>query len=109
MSPSTRIARIAVMVGPEPAIGIDRNLAGAYAISGYWRLFLGRAAEGFSGIETAMKLSPRDPGRPIWEFMICHLHSHLAQWEQALEHCRLAAQGASYLWFIYADLVAANA
>ena len=56
-----------------------------------------------------MKLSPRDPVRPIWEFQICHLHSHLAQWEQAIEHCRLAAQGAPYLWFTYADLVAANA
>jgi hypothetical protein len=37
------------------AIAINRNLAGAHAIIGYWRLFLGRAAEGFSEIETAMK------------------------------------------------------
>ena len=93
----------------DAAIGIDGNLAGAHAISGFWRQFLGRAADGFSGVETAMKLSPRDPVRPIWEFQICHLHSHLAQWEQAIEHCRLAAQGASYLWLPYADLVAANA
>jgi hypothetical protein len=37
-----------------------------------------RAAEGFSDVQTAMKLSPRDPVRPVWEFQICHLHSHLA-------------------------------
>jgi adenylate cyclase len=93
----------------DAAIGIDHNLAGAYPISTYWRLFLGRAAEGFSGVETAMELSPRDPTRPIWEFQICHLQSHLAQWEQAIEHCRLAAQGVPNLWFIYADIAAANA
>jgi class 3 adenylate cyclase/TolB-like protein len=93
----------------DAATNLDRNFAGAHAISGYWRLFLGRAAEGFVGIETAMKLSPRDPVRPVWESWICHLHSHLAQWEQAIEHCRLAAQGAPYFWFTFADLVAANA
>ncbi|MGA2794665.1 MAG: adenylate/guanylate cyclase domain-containing protein, partial [Roseiarcus sp.] len=78
------------IVEADAARDIDRNYAGAYAASGYWRVFLGRAAEGFSGIETAMKLSPRDPARPIWDYEICHLHSHLGQWEQALEHCRLA-------------------
>jgi adenylate cyclase len=93
----------------DAAIGLNRNLAGAHATSGYWRQFLGRAAEGFSGVETAMKLSPRDPLRPIWELQLCHLHSQLAQWEQAIEHCRLSAQGAPYLWFPFAALVAANA
>jgi TolB-like protein/tetratricopeptide (TPR) repeat protein len=93
----------------DAAITLDPNLAGAHATSGYWRLFLGRAAEGFSGVETAMKLSPRDPLRPIWELQICHLHSNLAEWQQAIEHCRLSAQGAPCLWFPYAALVAANA
>jgi adenylate cyclase len=93
----------------DAAIAINPNLAGAHAISSYWRLFLGRAAEGFSGVETAMKLSPRDPVRPIWEFQICHLHSHLAQWEQAIEHCGLAAQAVPNLWLIYADIAAADA
>ena len=93
----------------DTAIGLDQNLATAHAISGYWRLFLRRAGEGFSGLETAMTLSPHDPVRPIWEFQICHLHSHLAQWEQAIEHCRLAAQGPPWLWFIYADIIASNA
>jgi adenylate cyclase len=93
----------------QAATDIDRNFAGAYAISGAWRQFLGRAAEGFTGVETAMRLSPRDPIRPIWEFQICHLHSHLAQWDQALEHCRLAVQGIPNVWYPYADVVFANA
>jgi tetratricopeptide (TPR) repeat protein len=93
----------------DAAIGLDPNLAGAHATSGYWRLFLGRAAEGFSGVETAMKLGPRDPLRAIWELQLCHLHSNLAQWQQAIEHCQLSARGAPYLWFPFAALVAANA
>jgi TolB-like protein/class 3 adenylate cyclase len=93
----------------DTAIDIDRNLAPAHQISGYWRIFLGRAGEGLTGVETAIRLNPHSPGRPYWEFDLCHIHSHLAQWEQAIEHCRLAAQGAPNLWFTYADLAAANA
>jgi adenylate cyclase len=93
----------------ETAVSLDRNLATAHAISTYWRLFLGRAAEGFSGLETAMRLSPRDPVRPIWEQQICHLHVHLAQWTEALEHCRIGIQGAPNVWFAHADLAMANA
>jgi adenylate cyclase len=88
---------------------IDRNFAGAHQTSGWDRLFLGRAAEAFSGVETAMKLSPRDPFYPFWEFMICHLHSHLAQWDQAIEHCQLAAQALPNVWYPHADLVLTNA
>jgi tetratricopeptide (TPR) repeat protein len=93
----------------EAARDIDPNFALAHDRASFWRLFLGRAADGFSGVETALKLSPRDPARPFWEYDICHLHSHLGQWEQALEHCRLAAQGVPFVWYPYADLIAANA
>jgi adenylate cyclase len=78
-------------------------------MGGWYRLFLGRAAEAFSGVETATRLSPRDPVRPFWEYFICHLHSHLAQWEQALDHCRLAAQGLPNVWYPQLDLVLVNA
>jgi tetratricopeptide (TPR) repeat protein len=93
----------------EAARDINPNLALAHDRASFWRLFLGRAADGISGVETAMKLSPRDPARPFWEYDICHLHSHLGQWEQALDHCRLAAQGVPFVWYPYADLIAANA
>jgi class 3 adenylate cyclase/TolB-like protein len=93
----------------ETAISIDQNLAPAHTISGYWRVFLGRAAEGLAGVETAIRLGPHSPGRPIWEFQLCHLHSHLAQWEKAIEHCRLAIQGAPNFWYSYADVAAGSA
>lgn len=93
----------------DAAIAIDRNFASAHADSSWYRLFLGRAAQAFAGIETAIKLSPRDPLRPWWEYMICHLHSHLEQWDQAIEHCRLAAHGLPDAWYAQGDLAFANA
>jgi adenylate cyclase len=93
----------------DTAISIDRNLAPAHEISGYWRVFLGRAGEGIAGVETAIRLSPHAPGRPFWEFELCHLHTHLAHWQEAIEHCRLAIQGAPNFWYPYADVAAANA
>ena len=94
----------------EAAIADDRNLADAYAQAGFIKLFLGRAAEGFSGLETALRLSPRDPARGNWEGSICHLHNHLAQWEQAIEWCRksIVAQPADAIW-AYLDIALAYA
>jgi adenylate cyclase len=56
-----------------------------------------------------MKLSPRDPYYPFWEYQICHLHGHLAQWDQAIEHCRLAAQAVPNVWYHQLDLAFVNA
>jgi tetratricopeptide (TPR) repeat protein len=63
----------------------------------------------FAGVETALRLSPRDPNVPYWQFDMCHLHTHLAQWEQAIEWCRKAITGDPKNWFPYVDLAAANA
>jgi adenylate cyclase len=99
----------AAIAEADTAVELDRNNAGAHASRGWNRLFLGRAAEAFAGVETAMKLSPRDPFYPFWQFFICHLHCHLAQWDQAIEPCRLAAQALPNVWYPHADLVYANA
>jgi tetratricopeptide (TPR) repeat protein len=53
--------------------------------------------------------SPHDPTRPFWDFDICLLHSHLAQWEQAVEPCRRAIQAIPSLWYPYVFLIAAYA
>jgi adenylate cyclase len=92
----------------EAAIAINPNLAEAYARVGYFKVYLGRAAEGFPGVETALRLSPRDPGRWWWEYNICSLHWHLEQWDQAIEWCRksIAAQPTT---FNYSALAAAYA
>ena len=93
----------------DAAIAADPNNAEAHAQRGFWKMFLGQSEDGFSGLETAFRLSPRDPDVPIWQYNICGLHAHLAQWEQAIEWCEKAHAGAPEFWYPLAELAAANA
>ena len=93
----------------ETAIADDRNNADAHAAGGFFKMFLGHAEDGFAGIETALRLSPRDPGVPFWQFFMCHNHTHLAQWEQAIEWCSRSTAGDPTNFFPLVDLAAANA
>jgi tetratricopeptide (TPR) repeat protein len=74
----------------EAAIANDHNNAGAHADAGFWKMYLGRSAEGVAGIETAFRLCPRDPMVPNWRWWMCRLHCHLAHWEKAIEWCNMA-------------------
>ncbi len=93
----------------ETAIADNPNNAEAFALTGFFKLFLGRSEDGFSGLETAFRLSPRDPFVPFWQYRVCHLHAHLAQWEQAIDWCNKAVAGLPEVWFPLVDLAAANA
>ncbi len=72
-------------------------------------MFIGHSEDGFSGLETAFRLSPRDPSVPSWQFYTCHLHTHLAQWEQAIEWCNMSIVGDPEDFYPLVDLAAANA
>ena len=93
----------------EAAIADNPNNAEAQADARYWEIFRGRSEDVFSGLETAFRLSPRDPLVPYWQYRVCHLHTHLAQWEQAIEWCNKAVAGAPQNWYAFVDLAAANA
>jgi adenylate cyclase len=93
----------------ETAIAEDRNYADAYAAAGFFKLFLGHSEEGFASVEKALRLSPRDPALTFWQFFMCHLHSHLAQWEQAIEWCNKSTASDPTNFFPLVDLAAANA
>jgi tetratricopeptide (TPR) repeat protein len=69
----------------DVAIENDRNFAGAYNQRGVAYTLLGRAKEAIPEIETALRLSPRDPSRNAWEFNICNAHSIMAEWEKDRE------------------------
>lgn len=92
----------------ETAISLDRNFAEAYAIMGLTLIQLGRAEEAFAPIETAIRLSPRDPLLSNWYYRICHAHEHLAQDAKAIEWCRKAVAIAPN-WFAYVNLAASYA
>jgi class 3 adenylate cyclase/TolB-like protein/Tfp pilus assembly protein PilF len=97
----------AAILEMEAAIKSDSNFATAYGQLGVWRALVGHAEDGFSEIDTAMKLSPRDPDMPLWEYYICHLHSHLAQWDQAIPHCQQSLAANPQFFLAHIDLVAA--
>ena len=93
----------------ETAVADDPNNPEAEAEARYWELFRGKSEDVFSGLETAFRLSPRDPLVPYWLYQVCHLHSHFAQWEQAIEWCNKAVAGGPQNWYAFVDLAAANA
>ena len=97
------------MAEEETAIADDRNNVDAHAAAGLFKLFLGRSEDGFAGLETALRLSPRDRRLPNWQFYVCHLHTHLAQREQAIEWCNKAHAGNPGDAYVLVDLAAANA
>ncbi len=92
----------------EKAIAYDRNNASAYAQAGFYKVFLGHAEDGFADVETALRLSPRDPSVTWWQYYICHIHSHLAQWERTIEWCNRAVASGNETQWPYTDLAAAH-
>ena len=93
----------------DAAIENDKNFASAYATRGDMLNWAGRAAESIAENETALRLSPRDPGRNFWQYGICHAYTHLAQWEKAVEWCQKSIATDAGTWFPYVDLAAASA
>jgi tetratricopeptide (TPR) repeat protein len=93
----------------DAAITKNPNNAQAHAARRFWKLYLGRAEDGFLGLETALRLSPRDPEVPRWQANVCILHNFLAQWEQAIEWCEKATAGAPEDIYTLVHLAAANA
>jgi adenylate cyclase len=90
------------------AIENDPNLAAAYGLYGLIQIFVGKAAETIPNIEIALRLSPRDPFRNLWEGNICHANAHMAEWEKAIEWCEKSIATNATFWIPYVDLIAAN-
>jgi adenylate cyclase len=90
------------------AIEDDRNYAAAYGFRGLTYIYVGQAKEAIPEVETALRLSPRDPIRHVWEWFICDASVHLADWEKAAEWCRKSIATNSGYWPPYLDLAAAD-
>jgi TolB-like protein/predicted Zn-dependent protease len=92
----------------DVVLEIDPNIAGAYGLRGVVRLFTGRTEEDIPDLQTALRLSPRDPARGLWENDMCDAYMHMAQWEKAAEWCQKSIATEGRLWWTYANLAAAN-
>src|SRR5262249_18349738 len=89
----------------EAAIALNPSLAPAYGALGAAKIRVGRSAEAFESLERAIQLSPRDPLLNTWYFYICHAHSHLGQFEAAIDWC-LRSVAVEPFWIAYVDLAA---
>jgi adenylate cyclase len=92
----------------DVAIDYDRNFAPAYALRASALIFNGEAERAIPEAETALRLSPRDPLRNLWEFRVAHGHAHMAQWEKAVEWSQRSIATSSGYWLPYVDLIAAS-
>ena len=92
----------------EAAIAINPSLAPAYAQLGHAKIRAGRAEEAFVPLQTAIRLSPRDPLLNIWYFIICHANTHLGRDDAAIEWCRRSVAIGPF-WISYVDLASAYA
>jgi adenylate cyclase len=90
------------------AIAINPSLAPAHGALGATKIRVGRSAEAFAPLQMAIQLSPRDPLLNTWYFYVCHAHTHLGQYDEAIDWCRRSIAVKPF-WIAYADLAAANA
>ena len=68
----------------ERALAIDRNLAGAHAVIGARKLYLGRAAETEAHVQEALRLSPRDTSAFLWLMFVGTAKIYLGSHEEAI-------------------------
>ena len=90
------------------AVEYDPNMAIAHALAGIINLWDGNADKTFGHVEKAIRLSPKDPLLNAWEYYICHAHTHLKHWEEAIKWCNRSVGHTPY-FFAYIDLAVAHA
>jgi TolB-like protein len=72
----------------EHALTLDRNLAGAHAIIGMGKIYVGRPDETETHILEALRLSPRDTLAYTWMSYVAVAKRALGSYEEALTWCR---------------------
>jgi tetratricopeptide (TPR) repeat protein len=72
-------------------------------------MFVGRSEDGLAGVETALRLSPRDPHVPWWQFDMCALLGNLGHDEQAIPWCNKAVAGLPQVYLPLLHLAGADA
>jgi adenylate cyclase len=93
----------------EMAIADDRNNPRAYGNAGFYKMHLGRSADGIADVETALRLDPHSNEAPFWQAYLCYMRAHLAQWEKAIEQCDKALAAKPDDSYSFAGLAAAHA
>jgi adenylate cyclase len=93
-------------VAYETALALNPNLATAHVAQGINAILAGRATNAFAYVDRAMRLSPHDPWRHLFHYYKCHAHTHLGNFDAAIEECRKSV-AISPFWMAYVDLISA--
>ena len=72
----------------ERALAPDRNLAGAHAMIGQCKLFIGRGEETEAHVREALRLSPRDPWVYTWLLIVGFAKCALGRYDEAISWLR---------------------
>ena len=73
-------------------------------------MFLSRSEDGLAGVETALRLSPRDSSMlPWWQLYMCALQVDLSHNEEAIPWCNKAVAGLPQVHIPLLFLATANA
>jgi len=68
----------------ERALALDRNLAGAHALIGQSKLFMGRGEETEAHVQESLRLSPRDPWTYVRGLIVGFAKSALGRPDEAI-------------------------
>src|SRR5574337_1173093 len=72
----------------ERALALDRNLAGAHALIGQSKIFIGQSEDTEAHVQEALRLSPRDPWVYVWLVIVGHAKTVLGRPEEAIAWLR---------------------
>ena len=72
----------------ERVLALDRNLAGAHALIGQYKLFIGRGEETEGHVQEALRISPRDPWVYTWLMIVGLAKSVLGRPDEAISWLR---------------------
>jgi tetratricopeptide (TPR) repeat protein len=93
----------------DEALRSDPNLATAHVAKANQLLYLGRAQEAPTLVETAIKLSPRDPDLGRFHWILGRAYFSLGDYNKAIDELQKSIQLRPPTWFIRAQLISAYA
>ena len=93
----------------EHALALDRNLAGAHALIGFGKIYIGLAEETEGHVGETLRLSPRDTNAYVWMNFAGLAKLHIGSYEQAVAWCRRGIEANRNYPAIYFHLATALA
>lgn len=93
----------------DAGLAINPNYAPLYTTRHGAEMSLGRFEQAKSDIQQAMRLSPRDPGMPMWQLQLGDVELGAGRIESSIDEFQKAFGAGNRTFYIYADLAAAYA